>query len=275
MSTSDSLTDHRVSAFTDSSSLQTLAVTSRLEYAQRNQPSLHQGSEMSDLQKFVKESRRTILDPVFSRLPTEYSSDEEVFADPEDLLRERERAKIRELKKRKIACGLTIPLHARGANGVFIRRDLEDESGEVDISFEKDNVSCAVQPSSGIAVGADIPLTSLPSTAQPNPPPTAMAVTKSTRARRPTIKLESFGPHRNSRHLSKQTLLKSEPEPDRPPPAKVVLGKRTQDGKPRPETYKLPWSVSEQHLLERLLDEIPEGEKNRYVVGIQISFYFS
>jgi hypothetical protein len=34
----------------------------------------------------------------------------------------------------------------------------------------------------------------------------------------------------------------------------------------KPETYKQAWTVSEQHLLERLLDEIPEGEKNRWVV---------
>jgi hypothetical protein len=35
--------------------------------------------------------------------------------------------------------------------------------------------------------------------------------------------------------------------------------------KAKPETYKQAWSISEQHLLERLLDEIPEGEKNRWV----------
>ncbi|THU97520.1 hypothetical protein K435DRAFT_796464 [Dendrothele bispora CBS 962.96] len=34
--------------------------------------------------------------------------------------------------------------------------------------------------------------------------------------------------------------------------------------KPKPDTYKQAWSVSEQHLLEKLLLEIPEGEKNRW-----------
>ena len=34
--------------------------------------------------------------------------------------------------------------------------------------------------------------------------------------------------------------------------------------KPKSETYKQAWSVSEQHLLERLLSEIPDGKKNRY-----------
>ncbi|KAF7973775.1 hypothetical protein HWV62_14246 [Athelia sp. TMB] len=33
--------------------------------------------------------------------------------------------------------------------------------------------------------------------------------------------------------------------------------------KKKPETYKQAWSVSEQHLLEKLLEDIPEGSKNR------------
>ena len=48
-----------------------------------------------------------------------------------------------------------------------------------------------------------------------------------------------------------------QPAPDEPP-----LGK---NGKAKSETYKQAWSVSEQHLLERLLEEIPDGEKNRCV----------
>ncbi|KAH9047752.1 hypothetical protein EDB84DRAFT_1434658 [Lactarius hengduanensis] len=49
------------------------------------------------------------------------------------------------------------------------------------------------------------------------------------------------------------------PEPDKcpltlPPPTK----------KPKSETYKGAWSISEQHFLERLLTEIADGEKNRY-----------
>ena len=45
----------------------------------------------------------------------------------------------------------------------------------------------------------------------------------------------------------------------RPPAAKK---------KPKSETYKQAWSVSEQHLLERLLSEIPNGEKNRYEMTV-------
>ncbi|KAJ3934327.1 MAG: hypothetical protein NXY57DRAFT_994795 [Lentinula lateritia] len=40
-----------------------------------------------------------------------------------------------------------------------------------------------------------------------------------------------------------------------------TLGKRS---RPKSETYKQPWSTSEQQLLEALLEEIPEGEKNRW-----------
>ncbi|EIW79774.1 hypothetical protein CONPUDRAFT_155170 [Coniophora puteana RWD-64-598 SS2] len=35
-------------------------------------------------------------------------------------------------------------------------------------------------------------------------------------------------------------------------------------GQARHETYKVKWTDSEQHLLERLMEEIPDGEKNRW-----------
>jgi hypothetical protein len=49
------------------------------------------------------------------------------------------------------------------------------------------------------------------------------------------------------------------PSPPVPPESRTDEKK-----KPKPETYKQSWSVSEQHLLERLLGEIPDGEKNRW-----------
>ncbi|KAF8263288.1 hypothetical protein EI94DRAFT_1741224 [Lactarius quietus] len=36
--------------------------------------------------------------------------------------------------------------------------------------------------------------------------------------------------------------------------------------RPKSETYKQAWSISEQHLLERLLAEIPDSEKNQYEI---------
>ena len=48
--------------------------------------------------------------------------------------------------------------------------------------------------------------------------------------------------------------------------------------KPKSETYKWAWSFSEQHFLERLLSENPDGEKNRYektvlVLGPRVRLY--
>jgi hypothetical protein len=45
--------------------------------------------------------------------------------------RERERQKIRELKKRKLHGGLSLP--GMGAAGVFVRKD-DDESAVVDVT---------------------------------------------------------------------------------------------------------------------------------------------
>ncbi|TFY75533.1 hypothetical protein EWM64_g8478, partial [Hericium alpestre] len=59
--------------------------------------------------------------------------------------------------------------------------------------------------------------------------------------------------------------VKRAPEHDDLADADAPSAKRAKGtGKPRPDTYKQAWSVSEQHLLERLLDEIPDGEKNRW-----------
>ena len=65
-------------------------------------------------------------------------------------------------------------------------------------------------------------------------------------------------------------------DPRRPPPTRPpaltaktdkcapMLPHPAKKEKPRPETCNQAWSVSEQHLLDRLLSQIPDGEKNRY-----------
>jgi len=45
--------------------------------------------------------------------------------------------------------------------------------------------------------------------------------------------------------------------------------------KPPPETYKQPWSMSEQNLLEGLLERFGDGEKFRYVFPRSFWFWFS
>lgn len=66
--------------------------------------------------------------------------------------------------------------------------------------------------------------------------------------------------------LGKRTRAASPSPPptaEMPLPAHVGGSAGKGNGKKKPETYKQAWSVSEQHLLEKLLDEIPEGSKNR------------
>jgi hypothetical protein len=108
------------------------------------------------------------------------------------------------------------------ASGIHIRRDIGDESADVDIATtDGEPVAAALTP-----------VTSVPSDIKrPSP----------TRSRRP--------PPASPAKAALQT------NPDKCAPAKK--------DKPKSETYKQAWSISEQHLLERLLTEIPDGEKNR------------
>ena len=269
----------------DPTPLRALALTARIAYAQRNQPHTSQLSELSELQKFVKEARRTILDPILTQIALDtsqlFDSEEEEEIDQEEVKRERERAKIRELKKRKISCGLTIPFRSRGPNGVFVRRDLEDESAEVDISLDE-GPDCslgtsALPMSSSSPMDVDPPSPSISNqpSARSFPPSVQTPSTKPSRVRRPSTKLQenlrSYDDNahplqRSAGRKSHSTVAPLEEPPSFEAPGKQVVGKRSKDaGKPKSETYKQSWSVSEQHLLERLLEEIPEGEKNRCV----------
>ena len=50
---------------------------------------------------------------------------------------------------------------------------------------------------------------------------------------------------------------------------------KSRAAKPPPETYKQPWSMSEQNLLEGLLERFGDGEKFRYVFPRSFWFWFS
>jgi hypothetical protein len=238
--------------FADPAPLRNLALDARVVYAQRNQPRITQGSELSELQKFVKDARRDIVDPVLAGLAQDhsilFSEEEDEELDPEELKRERERAKIRELKKRRIRSGLTIPLRSQAAHGVFIRTDIEDESAEVDISLEGDP-----PPTPRFAMMDD-----------------TISLEKVTRTRRPSSKLQdnlrsqdTFPRARSKVHV-RNVNGHEPPEAETDAKTNILVSKPSKEsGKPKSETYKQAWSVSEQHLLERLLEEIPEGEKNR------------
>lgn len=93
--------------------------------------------------------------------------------------------------------------------------------------------------------------------------------TKAGRQRQPTRKASAIASSsRSSRAKAKQPALEPEENEDQEdhdddahqPTKEALVDKK---GKLRPETYKQAWSISEQHLLERLLEEIPDGEKNR------------
>ncbi|KAK0205545.1 hypothetical protein DFS33DRAFT_777531 [Desarmillaria ectypa] len=242
---------------------QNLACKARMTYDQRNTPHTKQHSELSDLQKYVKEARQTVLDPIFQQLNLSWNPEvietAKIHASHAEIKRDFERDKIRELKQHKIttSSGLTVSSSRVPIGlGVFIRRDVEDESMDVDISLD-DTTPLLTKPTIII-------------------PRLSVLNHKASRVRRSTAKIQIDGgggggdldcDNLASELLPKSRLnppnAKNELAPDSP--AKSSLGKRTRGpGKPKPETYNQAWSVSEQHLLERLLDEIPEGEKNRW-----------
>ncbi|KAI0327513.1 hypothetical protein GY45DRAFT_1108915 [Cubamyces sp. BRFM 1775] len=258
-----------------------MAAAAREAYESRNVPPKAPLNPPSDLRKLVAQTRLNILDPVLKafRLPDELAllSDDE--PDPEELRRAREREKIRELKKRRIEGDADAPVFAglglrRPAltQGVFIRRDQEDESAEVDISMDDDgangaHASSAISEDAPMAV--DTPSEALsPTVASSSLPP--VYADSGARERRPTRKAKvdprasstrantsTAKAQPKSKAKAKAEVIDNSPEPSAEPP-------RDKNGKAKSETYKQAWSVSEQHLLERLLEEIPDGEKNRW-----------
>ncbi|KAF7762090.1 hypothetical protein Agabi119p4_8683 [Agaricus bisporus var. burnettii] len=217
----------------DPAPLQKFTLDAQQALVARNQPHTTQKSPLSDLQKLVKNARRTIIDPVlaaFAQMSDLEDDNSESEIDTEQLRREREREKIRQLKKRKIrTCGLKLPsLRMEGSTAVFIRHDVEDESMDVDISLVDDNQPGKFYPKHRVTREAhkiDIP---------------------------------------SSKSQPRKKVRKNDSEKSPPPNLQADLPPSKETRKPKPETYKQAWSVSEQHLLEQLLEQIPEGEKYRW-----------
>ncbi|KAF8341185.1 hypothetical protein F5887DRAFT_977118 [Amanita rubescens] len=135
----------------DPAPFHTLTLSMQEKHALSTKPSLTQTSPLSDLQKIVKDSKKTIIDPVLERcaaytaqLSLEDDNDESDAGGDKhhkeywriEMERERERHKIRELKKRKLHGGLSLP--GMGGAGVFVRKDVEDESAVVDVTVAAD-----------------------------------------------------------------------------------------------------------------------------------------
>lgn len=246
----------------DANPLRTLAQRTREEINNAAQPCSTQRSELSDLQKLVKRARRTIVDPIlihFENMSSpEPESEEEI--DPVERQRELERQKIRELKKRQIRGGLSLPLsRIAGSMGVFIRHDVDDEAMNMDVSIDD------LDDSSPLSVPIQIdPIQSLPrpyATKAPpvSPPPKRQSSTKA--AQKPKKEDEdTYIPRKRSKVARKSPS----PTSDGDLPVFKVPKSRSGSTKPKPETYKQAWTTSEQNLLEQLLEEIPEGQKFRW-----------
>ncbi|KAI6163603.1 hypothetical protein EDD17DRAFT_1568696 [Pisolithus thermaeus] len=293
----------------DPTPLRTLAIRTRLHHTQCTVPQPTQHSPLSALQRFVKDARKIIIDPVLESIygnphasETEpistASPSEDESQRPTPLIqestsatrkRERARAQIRELKKRKLRPDLVVgcKLGEEGTDSVFVRHDMEDESAEVDVSVDTPAVTLeegtSIQGDAAEMKDMDASL-AVPtegsggsSRSTSGPPVYTDAFARPSRIRKPSLKLQSqvLGEQRDLSPLLA------------PPPA---LGKRSRDpwdaksatrkpkteplssspelnvetNKLRPDTYKQAWSISEQHLLERLLEEIPDGERNRW-----------
>ncbi|KAG1740537.1 uncharacterized protein EDB91DRAFT_1248416 [Suillus paluster] len=323
----------------DPTPLRTFAVRTRLAHTERSMPHTTQHSPLSALQQLVKDARRIIIDPVLGSLDPDnahyltsncnltsspfhtslhlpaLSEDEDVEEEKESKSppvqesfaaarrRERARAKIQKLKERRITYH-AIAESGEVSDAVFVRNDVDDESGEVDISESslwpsgKDSTSMDVDDSTNTTVPSTPSTLALPELAQPlaswsrRRPATinrrqslvtqSDSLIRSSRTRKPSVKLQPQSLDINMEaNVESMTITI-------PPP--FTLGKRSRDSpdvkninhkpkaepspsapepkididKPRPETYKQAWSVSEQHLLERLLEEIPDGERNRW-----------
>ena len=226
---------------TDPTPLRTFAADLRAAHNARSQPSTKQQSALSSAQQLVRNARRKIIEPVLASFElSSDSSDEEQQPAPDRLHSTRQKEQLRRIHLRK--SGLTLR-----ASAVHIRCDIEDESADVDIATDGEP----------LASTHGSLITSLPS-----PCPAELPATSASRVRSPR--------HPRIRR----------PLPNRPPVSKgMILAHSTKqpsgsDGprlehsvakkeKPKSETYKQAWSISEQHLLERLLTEIPDGEKNR------------
>jgi hypothetical protein len=251
----------------DPAPFKALETDTRLQHKQRDEPQPKQMAPVTSLQQLVKNARISILDPVLKAYPPPSSDEgeEDDLPDSEELKRVKERAKIRELKRRKIHgssrfYGFSgLGLRQADTDAVFVREDQEDESAEVDIGLNdvvmrtSHTVPTTTQDKTmevdTLPTSISLPL----SKPVKEEVPSGVHVGKSSRTKRAARKLET----------PDQVISTSASTQPFDQPSKEEEPQFDRKGKPRPETYKQAWSVEEQHLLERLLEEIPEGAKNR------------
>jgi hypothetical protein len=227
------------SSIKDPTPLRAFAADLRSTHHARSQPSMKQQSALSSAQQLVRTARRTIIEPVLASFElSSDSSDEEQQPTPG------EREQIRSIHLRKSR--LTVR-----ASGVHILRNMQDESQDVDIATDCEPLA----PSHSSVITSPLPH---------EPSAISNSRMRSPRLSRPRRPLPTR-PHA-TKAKQRAPEAKQLTEPDRASPEPSIAKKE----KPRSETYKQAWSVSEQHLLERLLAEIPDGEKNRYAASLRL-----
>ena len=230
----------------------------------------------------VKKARKEIIDPVLewvAKSTTTLMSDsddegDEQTIDPLERKRYEEKVKIMELKKRKIkgsGSGLSL-LTTR--NVVFVRDDMEDETHDVDVGAWGDDLNDRQREKRDKTDSQT--QTTLPSHCGPTGTRTEKANRAAAKDRpqlptknspdgdeRPRKKVKIILPSKRVQSTAKR----KSPIPHRNGSATPEASSDEAFGgslKPRSDTYKQAWSMEEQHLLERLLEEIPDGEKNRF-----------
>ena len=226
----------------DPTLLNELTDMSRTIRAQRNQPSKTQCSEPSYLQNFVRNSKTAIIDPLFTHLrndPLFVEAQMEVDAqvqptptiDSAHSVITPQRCPVESGRRRlpalRLVCNTTPHADNALVNPAFV---------DVDLSKPPHT--------------SDTPLSSAPTPCLPRV--TTIAERRSSRKvpRPPLSPLRKTSP--NAKDAEK--LIQTE------------NGRPKRSRGPKSDTFKMAWSVEEQRLLERLLEEIPDGEKNRSVL---------
>jgi len=230
-------------------------------------------------------------EPPTTILPTPLSEDKSETRTPSM----QESTRTRELKKRKVRPDLAVGCKfGEGSDSMFMHHD-DDESTELDAStgITLTLHSTLPTPVDGTSVQGEEDADSSCATpihqsgqhsehglgrAGPAPAyPTDLSV-RSSRIRKPSLKLQPQGlvelkdpssalpsPSSLGKRSRESSEVKSATRKPKTEPLSSSADANTEMNKSRSDTYKQVWSVSEQHLLERLLDEIPDGERNRYV----------
>ena len=219
--------------------LNELAEKSRAVYTQRNQPSNTQYSELSYLQGFVRDSKATIIDPLFAFLENdplfiEAQAEAEAQAQPPSIID----------SARSMKTPQRCPV-GTGYRRLPALRLVCNNTYHVDNTLANPASSEASLPK--LPYESDIPLSSTSSPYLPH-----IKTERERRShRKASVPLPSPLPRASPKHR------------DAEKPVQAVCEKPKRSRGPKSDTFKMAWSVEEQRLLERLLEEIPDGEKNR------------